>query len=99
MVLSCGTCASANLFGFIMAPACCTADAKCGLDLTSLGGAACVEQNVAGTLDPNCPAGSVMGVMLQGCCRADGTCGAMDTYLGLGCTAATSTEKVACTAK
>jgi hypothetical protein len=98
-MLSCGTCAPANLFGFLMAPACCTSNNKCGLDLSSLGSATCVEQNAAGTLDPSCPAASVMGVMLQGCCRPDGTCGAMDTYLGLGCTAATSTETVTCTPK
>jgi hypothetical protein len=98
-VLGCGTCAPANLFGFIMAAACCTSDNKCGLDLTSLGSAMCVQQNAAGTLDPNCPAGNVMGVMLQGCCRPDGTCGAMDTYLGLGCTAAASAQTVACKPK
>jgi hypothetical protein len=98
-MLSCGTCAPANLFGFIMAPACCTSNNKCGLDLSQLGSATCVEQNAAGTLDPSCPTASVMGVMLQGCCRPDGTCGAMDTYLGLGCTAATSTETVTCTPK
>jgi pilus assembly protein FimV len=97
--LGCGTCAAANLFGIIMAPACCTTDNKCGLDLTSLGSAMCVEQNAPGTLDPSCPSGAVMGVMLQGCCRANGECGTQDTYLGLGCTVSTSGTTTTCTPK
>ncbi|HEY2734090.1 MAG TPA: hypothetical protein VGI70_08895, partial [Polyangiales bacterium] len=59
--LSCGTCASANIFNILPVSACCTSDNKCGLDLSSLGIAMCVEQNAPGTLDANCPAGMTMG--------------------------------------
>jgi pilus assembly protein FimV len=95
-VLSCGTCASANVFNILAVPACCTSDAKCGLDLSTLGIMMCVEQNAPGTLDASCPAGMTMGISMQGCCREDGTCGTMDTLLGLGCTVSTSGQTMAC---
>jgi collagen type I/II/III/V/XI/XXIV/XXVII alpha len=97
-VLACGTCNAASVFGgLISAPACCTTDNKCGLDLTSLGMAGCAEQNAAGTLDASCPAQSLSGISFQGCCRPDGTCGSLDTYLGLGCVAGTGATPTACT--
>jgi hypothetical protein len=68
------------------APACCTPDDKCGLDLSALGLSSCAEMNAPGKADPACPSQSLLGFLtFEGCCREDNTCGAMDTFAGLGC--------------
>jgi hypothetical protein len=73
--------------------ACCTANNRCGVDLSSLTGQAlCVEQNAPGTQTMACPAASYMGlVSIPGCCRADATCGLVIQQLApLGCAPAGS---------
>lgn len=63
---------------------------KCGIDLSeALGGdPICVELEQPGDLDESCPNLELEGAPpMMGCCSSFGICGALDTFLGLGCTA------------
>ena len=99
-VSACSPCADAmSMLG--TAPACCTTDNKCGVDISGLaggqgggqgggrggGGTMCLQQNAPGTLDTSCPAYDFMGAfMIPGCCKPNKTCGVMIRMLApLGC--------------
>jgi hypothetical protein len=68
--------------------ACCTADQKCGVDVSGFTTTPmCAEQNAPGTESAACPSANLMGfVNVPGCCGADGICGLLLTQFGpLGC--------------
>ncbi|HET8933101.1 MAG TPA: hypothetical protein VFN67_06680 [Polyangiales bacterium] len=77
---------------------CCTADNKCGFDLSALGfGEGCAEMNAPGKANASCPGMNLGGFLpLEGCCTPDGKCGLLDTFAGLGCTTAGSAEGMTC---
>lgn len=90
-------CPGVSLFG-AMAAGCCTADGKCGADVSGLGlGDGCAEMNAPGDPDSACPSQSLGGFFtLEGCCRPDGQCGVLDTFAGLGCTTVGATGTTSC---
>ena len=77
---------------------CCTADNKCGLDISALGfGDGCAEMNAPGKVNTACPGMTIGGFLpLEGCCTPAGKCGLLDTFAGLGCTTAGSVEGMTC---
>lgn len=93
--LTCGdkACPPPAFFGM----PCCTADDKCGLDVSALGfGEGCLEMGAPGTPNDACPSTSLGGFPVAGCCTPEGKCGLDATLAGLGCTTVGSAEGMTC---
>ncbi len=60
---------------------------RCGVDLTARGGAACMQLEQPGVVDPACPAATPSGALSEepGCCSDEGHCGIFNAAEGIGC--------------
>jgi hypothetical protein len=86
-VSRCMPCQAAQAFTGML-EACCTADQKCGVDVSGFTTTpSCAEQNAPGAQSAACPSADYMGFFtIPGCCAANGICGLLIQQLApLGC--------------